>query len=89
MDLADVCFDENNDICSSCSNISVGEVSSSFTDDDYDCDYDLSDQTEDTRVENALNESCGTEIFHDPSAPFVNKYLIMVWETILLKQQVK
>ena len=36
----------------------------------YDCDYDLSDQTEDTRVENALNESCGTEIFRDSSDPF-------------------
>ena len=55
MDPVDDCFDESNDICSSCSDISVGEISSFTDDDNYDCDYDLSDQTEDTRVENALN----------------------------------
>ena len=70
MDPVDDCFDESIDICSSCSDISVGEISSFTDDDNYDCDYDLSDQTEDTRVENALNESCGTEIFHDSSDPF-------------------
>ena len=89
MDPVDDCFDESNDICSSCSDISIGEISSFTDDDNYDYDYDLSDQTEDTRVENALNQSCGTEIFRDSSDPFVNRYLIIVWETILLKLKVK
>jgi len=70
MDVAEDCFDESDEINSCCStDISAGSISS-FSNNDDDFDYDLSDLRDDVgaiNTDGATNESCSIDNFRDVS----------------------